>query len=671
VDWDTPNTVTLAEREAALLDPRDYRTDSSYDALDRVKTLRYPEDTLGGRKLLRPEYNRAGGLERVVLDGEDFVDNIVYDAKGQRAFIALGNGVMTRYAYDPLTFRLVRLRSERYTKGTIDPPTYTPHGLPLQDLGYSYDLVGNILSIVDRTPGSGVANNAQSANIDDPVLAPLVATGNALVRRFTYDPIYRLKSATGRESTKGHGDEPWQAIEHHGFNSGHHGTANQDNAPNLTRLYSESYEYDELGNLERLIHGSGNSGFNRRFELKPGTNQLHSLTVGQNQNSTPYRYEYDRNGNMIEETAARRFDWDHSDQMKAFRVDDANDHSSLHAHYLYDAGGQRVKKLVRKAGGRVESITYIGGLFEHHRWDLNSEVGENSHLHVMDDQQRIAIRRVGPAHPEDKGPAVQYHIGDHLGSSSLVVDGDGSFINREEYTPYGESSFGSFGRKRYRFTGKERDEESGLNYHGARYYAGWIARWVGADPIGLQGGRNPYLNAVANPLSYSDPSGTQAESQSKFADDRLWVDQQEEGGVDLSATERLARFREYVKDRLHNTLNSGDKLDFLQYDALAKHFSADEQVLIQDFLDYNDFSFYEFVQGGGRSVSARRELVNMFLGSGGDKKDAALFFERLSEALNRFDRMQAYQRNVARIEAGRALNFKRLQNAAISGIRNA
>ena len=36
------------------------------------------------------------------------------------------------------------------------------------------------------------------------------------------------------------------------------------------------------------------------------------------------------------------------------------------------------------------------------------------------------------------------------------------FINREEYFPYGETSFGSFARKRYRFTGKERDEESGL-----------------------------------------------------------------------------------------------------------------------------------------------------------------------------------------------------------------
>ncbi len=57
---------------------------------------------------------------------------------------------------------------------------------------------------------------------------------------------------------------------------------------------------------------------------------------------------------------------------------------------------------------------------------------------------------------------MQLHLGDHLGSSNVVVDSGGALVNREEFTPYGETSFGSFAKKRYRFTGKERDEESGL-----------------------------------------------------------------------------------------------------------------------------------------------------------------------------------------------------------------
>ena len=111
-----------------------------------------------------------------------------------------------------------------------------------------------------------------------------------------------------------------------------------------------------------------------------------------------------------------------------------------------------------------------------------------------------------------EGPAVQFHLGDHLGSSNVVVDSGGALINREEFTPYGETSFGSFARKRYRFTGKERDEESGLSYHGARYYAPGKTRWVSCDPIGVAGGVNSYTYVHDNPLCLVDPLGMQDET---------------------------------------------------------------------------------------------------------------------------------------------------------------
>src|SRR6185369_14417685 len=124
---------------------------------------------------------------------------------------------------------------------------------------------------------------------------------------------------------------------------------------------------------------------------------------------------------------------------------------SVHAHYLYDSAGQRVKKLVRKQGAQVEVTHYIGAVFEHHRWGIGAQASENNHAHVMDDIQRIALVRLGPAHPDDRGPATQFHLGDNLGSSNVVVDSGGALVNREEFMPYGETSFGSFARKRYRF----------------------------------------------------------------------------------------------------------------------------------------------------------------------------------------------------------------------------
>jgi RHS repeat-associated protein len=210
--------------------------------------------------------------------------------------------------------------------------------------------------------------------------------------------------------------------------------------------------------------------------------------------------------------------------MGSFRTQVDSAEPSVHAHYLYDATGQRVKKLVRKQGGQVEVTHYIDGVFEHHRWGSGPDAAENNSLHIMDDRQRIALVRVGSAHPKDKGPAVQVYLGDHLGSSNVVVDSTGELVNCEEFTPYGETSFGSFAKKRYRFTGKERDEESGLNYHEAGYYVPWLARWASCDPALAacvlplripdkdRSGRpilayNLYLYCLDNPLLYSDSNG--------------------------------------------------------------------------------------------------------------------------------------------------------------------
>ena len=207
--------------------------------------------------------------------------------------------------------------------------------------------------------------------------------------------------------------------------------------------------------------------------------------------------------------------------MKVFRTQTENAEPSVHAHYLYDAAGQRVKKLVRKQGGQVEVMHYVDGVFEHHRWN-GVQSGENNFLHVMDDKQRIALVRIGATQSGDMAPATQFQLGDHLGSGNVVVDSTGVLINREEFTPYGETSFGSFARKRYRFTGMERDEESGLCFHSARYYSPWLGRWCSCDPllvtrIVTQGASNNeadklrdvslYVSNINNPICYRDLDG--------------------------------------------------------------------------------------------------------------------------------------------------------------------
>src|SRR5258708_23841418 len=484
-----------------------YESTMSYDALNRITAMQYPFDVDGARKLLIPQYNRAGALESVQMDNATYVERIAYTAKGQRILISYGNGLMTRYAYHPQTFRLLRMRAESYGSPvpSPSPPVYHPAAplSPLQEFAYEYDLVGNILAITDRTLGSGTLNNPDTGQIRDPVLKELLAVGNALIRHFTYDPVYRLISATGREYEvvpAATPPPPWDDTIH---------------PIDLikARPYTETYQYDAVGNMMLWKHTQIDSGrhastSSRKFALASGNNQLSKITVG---SSAPivYQYQYDASGNLIQENTERHFEWDHSDRLRVFRNQTDGAEPTTYAQYAYNSSGNRVLKIVRKPGGQVEVTVYIDGVFEYQRLEKSTQTWENNSLHVMDNQKRIAIVRVGPAFPDDGAPdsKVKYQFGDHLGSSSVVVDGLGAWMNREEYLPYGETSFGSFSCKRYRFAAKQRDVESGLYYHGARYYAPWLATWTSPDIPGFTGDSNLYKTFRNNPLRYLDPTG--------------------------------------------------------------------------------------------------------------------------------------------------------------------
>ena len=552
VDWEPRPGQAVADREGELLENEAaYQTTSIVDALNRIKRLQFPRDVEGKRRELRLIYNNAGGLEKIFLDDTLYVERIAYNAKGQRILIAYANGVMTRYAYDPRTLRLKRFRSERYTK----PDEFAYHSAdePLQDFGYDYDLVGNILAIRGRAPGSGILNNPEAAATTDPVLRQLLISGNALNRRFDYDPIYRLLSGTGRECDRPPEREPWD---------------DQSRCADLTktRAYAETYRYDDVGNILHLAHGKGTERFTRDFTVETDNNRLRHVEIGGDR----YEYCFDANGNMLSETTARHFEWDHSDQMKVFRTQTPGAEPSVHVHYLYDAAGQRVKKLVRKQGGQVDVMHYVEGVFEHHRWGSGAQAGETNHAHVMDDKQRIALVRLGPPHPDDGGPAEQFHLGDHLGSSNVVVDKSGTLTNREEFTPYGETSFGSFARKRYRFIGMERDEESGLSYHLARYYVAYIAKWASVDPDYLRFPTcSPFSYSFDNPLRFSDPAGRAPDEEAEIGqkiieyEDKVW-----------RAEERLSNVKfeieESIRSAARNQLTGAELKEVVRMNKIRK-----------------------------------------------------------------------------------------------------
>ena len=154
----------------------------------------------------------------------------------------------------------------------------------------------------------------------------------------------------------------------------------------------------------------------------------------------------------------------------------------------------------RQNGTRKNERIYLGGFEVYREYDGNgtSVSLERETLHVMDDKQRIALVETR-TQGNDGSPAqlIRYQFGNHLGSAILELDDQAQIISYEEYYPYGSTSYQA-GRsaaevslKRYRYTGKERDEESGLTIMGRGITRrGWEVD--NCDPAGTAGGMNLY-----------------------------------------------------------------------------------------------------------------------------------------------------------------------------------
>ncbi len=486
------------------LETETFSSRTLYDALNRPILIIAPHSSRAGTKLnvTQPVYNEANLLERMevwleqdaepegLLDPntatQHFVTNIDYNAKGQRELFEYGNGVRTTYTYDPLTFRLTNLRTMRGTE-------------PLQDMFYTYDPVGNITVIRDDAQQT-IFFNGQVVKPD---------------ADYKYDAIYRLIQSHGREHIG------QASIPHTTWNDRGRVNLAHPNDGQAMRNYFEFYEYDEVGNILRFDHKANNGNWIRAYdydeisliETDKNNNRLSQTIVhpdGQQPISEPYNH--DSHGNMTTMPHLSQMEWDFEDQLH--RVEKSNEM----AYYVYGAADERVRKVVEKNDGTlIEERIYLGGFEIFRKRNLSGIILERETLHIMDDQQRIAMleTRTVDTQNVDRAPRqlVRYQLGNQLGSASLEMDDRAQVISYEEYYPYGSTSYQALRKnievpvKRYRYTSKERDEETGLNYHGARYCIPWLGRWTKPDPLYLQDATNVYIYALNNPVIAKDPTG--------------------------------------------------------------------------------------------------------------------------------------------------------------------
>jgi RHS repeat-associated protein len=536
VDWSALANLTdaasLDTAVAPLLVTADrFEASSVFDALNRAIQVITPHSASMSPNVLQPSFNEANQLDRMdvwlqqtaaptkLLDpataGLHAIAGMDYNARGQRIDITLGNQTETTYTYDPQTFRLTNLVTNR-------PNTFATNEQNVQNLAYNYDPVGNVTRIRDTADTQDVIyfNNQRV----DP-------TGD-----YTYDPLYRLIRATGREHLGQNGGvplAPQQVTNDDSFRTG----PPQPGDGTAMGNYTETYIYDPVGNVLAMAHQVSSGAWTRRYTYTEPSqitaaetgNRLSTTSLPGDPVSGRYTatYSYDAHGNMTRMPHLPALAWDEQDRMRSTTRQVVSSGTPVTTFYVYDGDGQRISKATdgQAAAGqtaaRQSQRIYLGAveIYREFAADGTTVTLQRETLHVLDGARRVAMVETRTA-GTDAGLAqlIRYQFTNHLESAALELDDQGQIISYEEYFPYGSTSYQAVRNqtdtpKRYRFTGKERDAENDLYYHGARYYAPWLGRWISCDPVILQPREGktrldqPYTYVEDRAIVANDPDG--------------------------------------------------------------------------------------------------------------------------------------------------------------------
>jgi RHS repeat-associated protein len=246
--------------------------------------------------------------------------------------------------------------------------------------------------------------------------------------------------------------------------------------PGLT--LTQAYTYDALNRLETTNENSGNSWKqkflydrygNRRVDSASantspdlvGPNPVFSLLTNRIVAQSGEQYLHDGAGNLTVGRDGQTYAFDGENRIKQF-----NGGAGLGgADYSYDADGRRVKKVV----GSVATVF------------IYDTMG-----HLIAEYSTAA----------SGGSGTSYLTADHLGTPRVITDASGAVKARHDYLAFGEEIGLKGGRNadplkyisdtvRQKFTSKERDSETGLDYFSARHYASFQGRFTSPDPFSI------------------------------------------------------------------------------------------------------------------------------------------------------------------------------------------
>jgi RHS repeat-associated protein len=468
-----------ASRLTSATDRDGRRQDYSYDLDDRLTTVVWstsgnPVNTLtyswDGNSNLLTGADKNGtytlsydALDRATLEKEPFgaVLTMAYDANSNRTLLQDSLGGVLTSVYDAAD----RLTSRQFGGASQTPLRF--------DLAYSpRDQITTITRYSD--------------------LAGTTKVGTSI---YAYDPTMRLTS-----------------IQHQ--NGSGIGLASYTYAYDLAdRLTTEvdngaapiTYSYDATNELT----GDGTRSYS--FDLNGNRTNSGYTTGSANQLTSDgtWNFTFDSEGNLTKATRIAdnltwTYSYDHLNRLVGTQ-ERATDGGTLllQSTYVYDVFGDRIEKDVWTQSGGTTTTTRFAYDGQDVWADLTSgNALQTRYLHGDAVDQLFA--RISSA-----GTAAWY-LTDHLGSVRDLTDNTGALQDHIVYDPFGNvlsESNQSFG-DRFKWTGRELDSETGLQYNRARYYDPVHGRWISQDPLGFAAGDPNLYGYVGNgPTTTTDPQG--------------------------------------------------------------------------------------------------------------------------------------------------------------------